>query len=182
MTETTVSKDNVEKALAVGDEASRINKLLKGEAESLQAELEHFRKTRKLKLDILPIFIREKLRSLSEETEDLVKLLDAFAGIRYSFVRDTLERKVRQSVPNQISVTNTELLIVDNLSNPEIYKLYEKYKGREYFAVDEKFKVEDLFSAPELEEAHRKRVKSDWLLYGFYGFVFLSILIQGLNS
>lgn len=180
MTETVVSKENVEIALLVGDEANRLDQLLREEAEGLQQRIEDFKKTNQLKLPLISMIVRDKLKSVSEETEEMRKLLDAFTRHRYSFVRDRLERKVRQSISDQISVTNTELLIVDNLTDPKIYEIYQKYKGREYFIVNDDFKVSNLFTQDEMDKAHKDWVRGKWMFYGFFGFLFLVGLISSI--
>lgn len=177
MTETTVSKENARVALLVGDEAARLDSLLRQEAESIQQRIDDFKKTNQLKIPLIPMLVRAKLKEVSKETEEMGKLLDAFTRFRYSYVRDRLERKIRQSVSDHISVTNTELMIVDNLSDPEIYQIYEKYKSREFFIVDESFKVSDLFSEAEMAEGHADWVRGQWWLWGFYGFLFLGVVI-----
>ena len=178
MTETNVSKENARVALLVGDEASRLDSLLRQEAESLEQKIEDFKKTNRVKIPLISMLVRDKLKSVSQETEEMGRLLDAFTRYRYNYVRDRLERKIRQSVSDQVPVTNTELMIVDNLSDPEIYQIYEKYKGREFFIVNENFKVADLFSDDEMAKGHADWVRGQWLFYGFFGFLFLGVVIS----
>jgi len=182
MTETAVSKENARVALLVGDEAYRLDSLLRKEAASLQQRIEDFKKSNQLKIPLVDALVRAKLKSVSEEAEELGRLVDALTRYRYTYVRDRLERKIRQSVSDQISVTNTELLIVDNLSDPEIYQIYEKYQGREFFIVNEHFRVADLFSESEIVEGHADWVRGQWLFYGFFGFIFLAIFISFLSN
>lgn len=177
MTETFVSKENAKVALLVGDEASRLEDLLRHEAESLQQRIEDFKKTNKVKIPLISMIVRAKLKSVSKETEEMGVLLDAFTGYRYSYVRGRLERKIRQSVSDQVSVTDTELMIVDNLSDPEIYQIYEKYTGRDFFIVNNDFNVADLFTESEMVEGHADWVRGQWLYYGFFGFLFLGAVI-----
>src|SRR5690606_5969941 len=103
MTETTVSKENARVALLVGDEAARLDSLLRQAAESIQQRIDDFKKTNQLKIPLIPMLVRAKLKEVSKETEEMGKLLDAFTRFRYSYVRDRLERKIRQSVSDHIS-------------------------------------------------------------------------------
>ena len=177
-TQTNVSKENARVALLVGDEASRLDSLLRQEAESLEQRIEDFKKTNRVKIPLISMLVRDKLKSVSQETEEMGMLLDAFTRYRYHYVRDRLERKIRQSVSDQVPVTNTELMIVDNLSDPEIYRIYEKYKGREFFIVNENFNVAGLFSDGEMAKGHADWVRGQWLFYGFFGFLFLGVVIS----
>jgi hypothetical protein len=182
MTETTVSKANVEKALAVGDEASRLSVLLKEETALLKQKIEDYEKDNRLRFGLYTLEVEMKIRALTKEAGELAKMIDAFAEYRFLYLRDRLERKIRHSDSDRVAVTNTELFIVDNLSDNEIYQIYEKHKGRDHFAVQDNFEIKSLFSGAELEQAHKRWVKRQIWMWGFGVLAIVGFILQSTQS
>jgi len=177
MSETMVDKKKAETAIRNGHLLQVIRDSFIKDKEKLKKLVREYEKINKVSFELSAGDISEKLRDYNNETKEIYKILEEFPEIRFDFLKERLARKIRLSDSDSISLTNTELLVIDRLLSDEFEHFCKKYSNRNYFLMDGELGVPDFFSDDEISKASTERKKTIATLI-FLG-LFLCLFLAG---
>jgi len=158
LAEIVVRKDKVELAIRNGLVIQRLKDCLVAEEKEFKARVSDYSKTHSLNFDGI-VDVRKKLENFNHESKEMAEVLAIYPELRFTYLHDRLERKLRHAEGETNSVTNTELLVLDRLLSDDVSSFFEKYSQREYFIKDDINETADLFTSEDMQRASKQRAR-----------------------
>jgi len=156
VTDMPVSKKKVEAAIQNGLTIQRLKECFDAELKEFKERVSDYSKSHKLDFYSI-VDVNQKLREFNHDSREISEVLKIYPGLRFTYLRDRLERKLRHVEAETVSVTNTELLVLDKLLSEDVERLCKKYSQRMYFVKDDIQNVRDLFTDEEIRRASKNR-------------------------